>query len=529
MSELPRGWITARVEDFAIIVQYGSSAKTAESGDVPVLRMGNIFDGRLRFDDLKYLPAAHPEFPELLLAPGDVLFNRTNSAELVGKTAVYDGVPSPCSFASYLLRLRLHGYEPRFLSNYINSPYGRAWIATVVQQQVGQANVNGTKLRELEIPVPSLAEQRRIVNKIDALTSRSRRAKEALYAIPALLERFRQSVLAAAFRGDLTAEWRAKNPDVEPADKLLARIRLQRRLRWDAAELAKMLAKGKKPGDDRWKDKYEEPESIDADSLPDLPEGWCWAILGDVAPLQAGYAFPSTGFRSSGVRLLKGVNVRDGWLSTDELDYWDPADTGSYQHFLLHGGDIVLAMDRPVYSSGSKATKVAKLDTNWEGALLLQRVGRFQPLSLLRTEYLYLFLRSGMFRSHLINKQNGTQDGKDLPHVSARVVDAAIIPIPPVDEQDVLVARAAVALSKTEIVSEQLTSSLGALGDLDRAILAKAFRGELVPQDPADEPASVLLDRLRAERAQAATPSKGRASPAPARPRARKPAKVTET
>src|SRR5690606_6999959 len=108
------------------------------NGDgVPVLRMGNIVDGRVVADDLKYLPADHSEIPRLLLEAGDILFNRTNSAELVGKTAVYTGHPNPCSFASYLIRVRtLPGTNPHYVSAFINSPHGRDWVASVVSQQV---------------------------------------------------------------------------------------------------------------------------------------------------------------------------------------------------------------------------------------------------------------------------------------------------------------------------------------------------------------------------------------------------------
>ena len=118
------------------------------------------------------------------------------------------------------------------------------------------------KIRAARFPLPPLNEQRRIVAKLEALLARSRKAREALDAVPALLERFRQSVLAAAFRGDLTADWRAQNPDVEPASKLLERIRAERRRRWEEAELERMVARGKPPKDDRWKAKYEEPADL---------------------------------------------------------------------------------------------------------------------------------------------------------------------------------------------------------------------------------------------------------------------------
>lgn len=185
-----------------------SSAKTSEAltKGVPVLRMGNIFEGQLDYTNLKYLPACHDEFPELLLRDGDILFNRTNSAELVGKTAVYSDVGHPISFASYLIRLRVVGYLPELLSAYINSAFGRAWVRSVVKQQVGQANVNGTKLRELGVPMMPMDEQKELWSRINrAFTIIERLSKEATRATE-LLDRLDQATLGKAFRGDLMTE-----------------------------------------------------------------------------------------------------------------------------------------------------------------------------------------------------------------------------------------------------------------------------------------------------------------------------------
>ena len=208
LPELPEGWVWARLEQLAALVEYGSSAKT--SGDrngVPVLRMGNIVDGDLVYDELKYLPDDHDEFPRLLLEVGDLLFNRTNSPELVGKTAVYEGCPETCSFASYLIRVRLlGGVLSKFISSYINSLYGRNWVKSVVTQQVGQANVNGTKLKALIVPLPPLAEQHRIVTEVDRRLSILRETEAQVKANLQRAERLRQSILAAAFSGRLVSD-----------------------------------------------------------------------------------------------------------------------------------------------------------------------------------------------------------------------------------------------------------------------------------------------------------------------------------
>ncbi len=205
LPELPKGWVWATVEQLAAKVKYGSSAKTNGKTDgVPVLRMGNIFEGRLRLEYLKYLPQHHAEFPDLLLKKGDLLFNRTNSPELVGKTAVYAGLPDSCSFASYLIRVQLNdGINPGFVSFYINSVYGRSWIKAVVSQQVGQANVNGTKLQALSVPLPPFAEQQKIVEEVESYLSVAEEIEAAIEANLKRAERLRQSILKKAFSGNL--------------------------------------------------------------------------------------------------------------------------------------------------------------------------------------------------------------------------------------------------------------------------------------------------------------------------------------
>ena len=214
LPKLPEGWVWATVEQLSSLVEYGSSAKTREdTTGVPVLRMGNIVEGELVFDELKYLPTKHDEFPKLLLKPGDLLFNRTNSPELVGKTAVFVGSLQKFSFASYLIRVRLvQGVEPKFLAAFINSAYGRNWVKSVVTQQVGQANVNGTKLQVLAVPLSPEAEQHRIVSELDRRISLVREVEGQVDANFARAERLRQSTLSRAFSGRLScneigAEW----------------------------------------------------------------------------------------------------------------------------------------------------------------------------------------------------------------------------------------------------------------------------------------------------------------------------------
>ncbi|MGG5809151.1 restriction endonuclease subunit S [Falsiroseomonas sp. CW058] len=219
--DLPPSWGWATVDQLCWKIDYGSSARCRPLPDgVPVLRMGNIQNGRLDYAELKHLPRDHNEFPDLLLERGDLLFNRTNSAELVGKTAVFEGHDRPVSFASYIVRAKAVHVRSPFLAHYINSPLGRQWIASVMTQQVGQANVSGGRLRTLCVPVPPLLEQDEIITRVaDCLDV----ARDAALGDPFVEEaaQLRQSILHAAFTGRLVPQ----DPADEPAAALLARLR----------------------------------------------------------------------------------------------------------------------------------------------------------------------------------------------------------------------------------------------------------------------------------------------------------------
>ncbi|MGD0656884.1 MAG: restriction endonuclease subunit S [Syntrophorhabdales bacterium] len=171
--DTPGSWRWARIGHVAILIDYGTSQKTdSDSSKVPVYRMGNIVDGRLIDENLKYVDAAIVDLPGLYLKPGDILFNRTNSYELVGKAAIFNGDANTATFASYLIRIRLPVTHivPEFVNLAMNAPYFRqTQIEPEITQQCGQANFNGTKLASTIIPVPPLAEQRRIVAKVDKL------------------------------------------------------------------------------------------------------------------------------------------------------------------------------------------------------------------------------------------------------------------------------------------------------------------------------------------------------------------------
>ena len=175
----------------------------------------------------------------------------------------------------------MHSAEPSSFS--FLAPYGPLYLrlATVAERalavdpsltlvslrQLAEA-LTAASLERIPLPLPPLNEQRRIVAKLDAIFEQTRAAKARLERLPALLEKLKRSILAAAFRGDLTKDWRAAHPDVEPASALLDRIRAERRHSWEAD----LRAKGKDPA----KAKYEEPRAAGDGDVPELPSSWTW-------------------------------------------------------------------------------------------------------------------------------------------------------------------------------------------------------------------------------------------------------------
>ena len=200
--DVPASWVWSRIGGAFLFTQYGTSQKSSplEKG-VPVLTMGNVQDGLVVWNNEKRIPETSEDLPALYLRKFDLLYNRTNSAELVGKTGIYLGDDGVKTFASYLIRLRpsLLSSNPRFLNMAMNTPgFRETQIVPLIKKQTGQANVNGTALKNMLIPLPPLAEQHRIVTKVDALMALCDRLEASLTAAATTRRRLLDALLAEA-------------------------------------------------------------------------------------------------------------------------------------------------------------------------------------------------------------------------------------------------------------------------------------------------------------------------------------------
>lgn len=196
-------WQIKQLGEVCKKVEYGTSTKSSNQGEIPVLRMGNIQNGKFDWSNLVYSSNSEDNV-QYLLQYNDVLFNRTNSPELVGKTAIYKG-ERPAIFAGYLIRIHRNEelLDADYLNYYLNSKMAFDYGKTVVISSVNQANINGTKLKTYPIPLPSLEEQKSVVCKFNALQNEVSELEEVYKKKLQNLEELRKSILQKAFNGEL--------------------------------------------------------------------------------------------------------------------------------------------------------------------------------------------------------------------------------------------------------------------------------------------------------------------------------------
>lgn len=215
-------WEEKTIGEICSSLKYGTSKKSSDDGEVVVLRMGNLQNGEIDWSNLAYT-SDEEDIKKYLLKSGDVLFNRTNSPELVGKTSIYRG-EMPAIYAGYLIKL---DYEKNivvgdYLNYYLNSSKAKEYYMQVKTDGVSQSNINAKKIGEFEIPLPTITEQHEIVRFIDDLLARERAAQQATEQALASIELMKKSILARAFRGELGTNKASEASALELLKQVLA-------------------------------------------------------------------------------------------------------------------------------------------------------------------------------------------------------------------------------------------------------------------------------------------------------------------
>lgn len=529
LKALPHGWAAEWIGDVAEDIQPGFASGThnQEGVGVPHLRPMNVDrEGRVSLATVKYVA---PEKNALRVRPGDVLFNNTNSPELVGKTASITR-EEDWAFSNHMTRLRFpDSISPEFAAYQLHSLWTRGYFLRRCAHHVNQASVSsGTLATTVPLLLAPTAEQHRIVAEIEKHLTRLDAAVAALKRAQANLKRYRAAVLTAACKGRLVpaeAELaRAEGREYEQADGLLERILRERRERWEAEQLAKMEASGKPPKDDRWKAKYREPMAPDTNRLPQLPEGWQWATVHQLAADEAnsltdgpfGSNLKTSHYTPDGPRVIRLQNVGDASF----IDTRAHISQERYESLAKHrveAGDLVIA------TLGENPPRACVIPPSVGPAIVKADCIRFMPhgeLSVAR--YLNLALNAEPTRRRVGTLVHGV----GRPRLNLSEIKSITLPLPPILEQVRIADETERRLSVVDELDGVIERSLSRAERLRQLVLKRAFEGKLVVQDPNDEPASVLLERIRAERSGMPNRKKTRRRGAKRKPEGRLPSKI---
>jgi type I restriction enzyme, S subunit len=498
---LPSAWEETSIGEVAGVTGGVTKNAARVSGhSYPYLRVANVYANSLRLNEIEEITVSAAELQRVMLRKGDLLIVEGNgSLDQIGRVAMWDGSIAPCVHQNHLIKVRcLDSSLPQWVLYWLLSPEGRELICRQASSTSGLHTLSLSKVSGLPVRIAPAGVRRSTVEALDSYLTRLDAATEGLKRVEANLKRYRASVLKAAVEGHLVpteAELAQKEKrEFEPASVLLERILKERRHCWEQSELAKMKAKGEVPKNDKWKDKYEEPSAPDTSDLPELPEGWCWVSLDQLSlSVRNGISTPPN--ETEGAPILRISAVRALSLNLEDIRYLPNSPT-AYQGFELETGDLLFTR-----YNGNPALvgACARVSEGTGGIYYPDKLIRVRPVSgtLVSSEFTELAAAAGASREHL-NRWTKTTAGQ--AGISGADIKKMPVPLPPLLEQERVANAVSDAWSVASNASHSVAANLAHLTRLRQSILRWAFEGKLVDQDPNDEPASALLERIRRER-----------------------------
>lgn len=402
---------------------------------------------------------------------GDVLFAKITPCMENGKMAVVPYLENNYGFGStefHVIRPK-DGIDPKFVYYHVSAQSFRKEAAHHMTGAVGQKRVPTDFLKQSTIVIPpTIEDQKRIVAEIEKQFSRLDEAVIAMKRIQANLKRYKAAVLKAAVEGKLTEQWRKEHPAVEPADKLLKRILVERRAKWEAEELAKMKAKRIKPKDDSWKKKYKEPAGPDTANLPELPEGWVWVTLPQLGELNRGkskhrprnashlyggpYPFVQTGDIRAANRILKSYSQTYSEAGLEQSRLWPT-------------GTLCITI-----AANIADTAILGIDACFPDSV----VGFLVEQNHCETGFVEYFIRTA--KENIERYAPATAQ----KNINLEILAEIAVALPPLKEQKAILEETDRRLSVTEELETTIETNLKRAERLRQTILQRAFVGGVV-------------------------------------------------
>lgn len=484
MSNLPSGWTTVAIGDLCRLIN-GRAFKPTDwtPTGLPIVRIQNLNNEEAPFN--RFSGEVDERF---LIDSGDLLFAWSGTPGTSFGAHIWNRGKAILNQHIFRVLFDPSVVEKRFLRLAINERLDH--LISMAHGGAGLAHVTKPMFEGTRVLLPPRPEQDRIVAEVEKQNTRLDAGVAALKRVQAQLKRYRASVLKAACEGRLVpteAELaRREKRDYEPADKLLARILTERRARWEADQLAKIKAAGKPPKDDMWKAKYVEPLPPEVTNRTALPVGWTWASIAELAEVVRGGSPRPAGDPRYFGGSIPWITV--GALTADQSPYLlsvasTVTEEGKERSRFIQAGTLLL--------TNSGATLGVPKITNIGGCIndgIAALLGVDGVLKL----YLYYFL---LTRTDALRN---IDQGAAQPNLNTSIIKAIAVPLPPHAEQKRIVADIESRLSVYAANGQTVAACLVRAVRLRQALLSKAFDGALVAQDPNDEPAAKLLERISA-------------------------------
>lgn len=436
--DVPKGWLWARIFSIADDLPYGTAKKSEKEGKLVVLRMGNIQSGEIDYNDLVY-SSDEEDIARYSLIPGDLLFNRTNSAEWVGKTAIYRG-DVPCIYAGYLIRVRTH-INAEYLNAVMNSGYAKDYCNSVKTDGVNQSNINAQKLGAFLVPIPPIKEQLRIDAYIAKALPHVQAIGQNKADIAALVSLTKSKILDLAVHGQLVPH----NPNDEPASVLLDRIRAEKKelvkqgiIKQDKRESGIFLGE-----DNSYYEKVGEAVSCIDELIPfELPEGWAWV---------RGYSC------FSGMESKRPAGVDFDYIDIDSIDNRNHVITEP-KHMAVHdapsrasravrAGSVLFSLVRPYLQN------IAYIPEEYSSCIASTGFYVCNSSGALIPEFMFYLMLS----PYVVNGLNQFMKGDNSPSISKDDIENWLYPIPPIAEQKRIVIHVQKALEQTSLIASSLS------------------------------------------------------------------------
>jgi type I restriction enzyme S subunit len=469
-NELPRGWVWTTLEEVTAPIRI--SVQPIEYPTLPYVGMEHVEAETMRL--IGTGPASELKSSTVRFWPGDVLYGRLRPYLNKVLRPDFEGLCSP----EFLVFRKPINLDSRYLQYFLNSWNFKEFASHL--NEGDRPRVDWSQLKDFPFPLAPFLEQQRIVSVIEQQFTRLGVGVAALKRAQAKLKRYRAAVLKAAVEGKLTEAWRAEHPTTEPASILLERILRERHAKWEAD----LRAKGKDPA----KVKYVEPAKPDMEGLP---EGWCWVMLGMVANIQLGKMLSPKAYEDGLLQMpyLRNENVRWG-----SIDYSDVKKMGfkdrELEKYRLEPSDLLVC-------EGGEAGRCA-VNKDASGQFMYQKaLHRVRVIDGVISPYFIQFCMQHYVASKTIIPRPSETTIQHLPLEKMEILP---IPLPPIAEQVQIIAEVEQRLSIVTQLEAIIEANLKRAERLRQSILKEAFAGRLVPQDPNDEPASVLLERILKER-----------------------------